>query len=132
MKAKITIHKEFSIGTTDKRIYGSFIEHLGRAIYKGIWEPGHPEADELGFRKDVIQLVREMGVPLVRYPGGNFLSGYNWEDGVGPLDKRPVKMDLAWMTLEPNKIGTNEFAEWARRAGSEVMMAVNLGTRGPD
>ncbi len=132
MKAKLTLHKEFSIGEVDKRIYGSFIEHLGRAVYRGIYEPNHPEADELGFRKDVIKLVKEMNVPFVRYPGGNFVSGYNWEDGVGPLDKRPVKMDLAWMTLEPNKIGTNEFAEWAKKAETDVMMALNLGTRGPD
>jgi alpha-N-arabinofuranosidase len=132
MKGKLTIHKEFAIGSVDKRIYGSFIEHLGRAVYNGIYEPKHREADELGFRKDVIDLVRELDVPMVRYPGGNFVSGYNWEDGVGPVDKRPVRQDLAWMTLEPNKIGTNEFARWARKARTEVMMAVNLGTRGPD
>jgi alpha-N-arabinofuranosidase len=132
MKGKMTIHREFSIGEVDKRIYGSFIEHLGRAVYGGIYEQGHPEADELGFRKDVIALIRELDVPIVRYPGGNFVSGYNWEDGVGPVEKRPARQDLAWMALEPNKIGTNEFAEWARRAGTEVMMAVNLGTRGPD
>ncbi|GHV14798.1 intracellular exo-alpha-(1-_5)-L-arabinofuranosidase 1 [Spirochaetia bacterium] len=132
MKAKVTLHREFSIGQVDKRIYGSFIEHLGRAVYKGIYEPKHPQADEKGFRKDVINLVRELQVPIVRYPGGNFVSGYNWEDGVGPVEKRPVRQDLAWMTLEPNKIGTNEFAEWARRAQTNVMYAVNLGTRGPD
>jgi alpha-N-arabinofuranosidase len=132
MKAKLTVHREFTIGQVDKRIYGSFIEHLGRAVYGGIYEPGHPEADDRGFRKDVIGLVRELNVPIVRYPGGNFVSGYNWEDGVGPVDKRPVRQDLAWMTLEPNKMGTNEFIEWARRANSQVMMAVNLGTRGPD
>jgi alpha-N-arabinofuranosidase len=132
MKAKLTIHREFSSGTVDKRIYGSFIEHLGRAVYRGIWEPGHREAGPQGFRRDVIRLVRELGVPLVRYPGGNFVSGYNWEDGVGPLDKRPARLDLAWMTLEPNRIGTNEFAQWTREAGTELMMAVNLGTRGPE
>ena len=132
MKAKITLHKEFSIGTVDKRLYGSFIEHLGRAVYNGIYEPGHPQADKKGFRKDVIKLVRELDVPIVRYPGGNFVSGYNWEDGIGPATKRPVRQDLAWMTLEPNKVGINEFAEWARLAGSEVMYAVNLGSRGPD
>jgi alpha-N-arabinofuranosidase len=132
MKGKMIIHREFSIGDVDKRIYGSFIEHLGRAVYSGIYEPGHKEADELGFRKDVIGLVRELDVPIVRYPGGNFVSGYNWEDGVGPVERRPVRQDLAWMTLEPNKIGTNEFVQWARRAGTGVMMAVNLGTRGPD
>jgi alpha-N-arabinofuranosidase len=132
MKGKMTIHREFSIGEVDKRLYGSFIEHLGRAVYGGIYEPKHPEADELGFRKDVISLVRELNVPIVRYPGGNFVSGYNWEDGVGPVEKRPVRMDLAWMTRESNRIGVNEFAGWARRAGTDVMMAVNLGTRGAD
>ncbi|GHU07646.1 intracellular exo-alpha-(1-_5)-L-arabinofuranosidase 1 [Spirochaetia bacterium] len=132
MKGKLTLHREFSIGKVDKRIYGSFIEHLGRAVYTGIYEPGHSQADEKGFRKDVINLVRELGVPVVRYPGGNFVSGYNWEDGIGPLEQRPVRQELAWSTLEPNRIGTNEFAEWARRAQSEVMMAVNLGTRGAE
>jgi alpha-N-arabinofuranosidase len=132
MKGKMTVHREFTIGEVDKRIYGSFIEHLGRAVYGGIYEPGHPQADDRGFRKDVLGLVRELDVPIIRYPGGNFVSGYNWEDGVGPVEKRPVRQDLAWMTLEPNTIGTNEFVEWARRANSQVMMAVNLGTRGPD
>jgi alpha-N-arabinofuranosidase len=132
MKAKLTLHSEFSIGEVDRRVYGSFIEHLGRAVYNGIYEPGHAKADEMGFRKDVLALVRELDVPIIRYPGGNFVSGYNWEDGVGPVEKRPARMDLAWMTLESNKIGINEFAEWSRRAGAAVMYAVNLGTRGPD
>jgi len=130
MKAKLTIHKEFSIGETDKRLYGSFIEHLGRAVYDGIYEPDHPQADENGFRKDVIELVKELDVPVVRYPGGNFVSGYNWEDGVGPVDLRPARLDLAWSTKESNRIGVNEFARWAKKANTEVMMAVNLGTRG--
>jgi alpha-N-arabinofuranosidase len=132
MKSKLTLHKEFAIGQVDKRIYGSFIEHLGRAVYNGIYEPGHPQADDKGFRTDVIKLVKELKVPVVRYPGGNFVSGYNWEDGIGPVEQRPARLDLAWMTLEPNKIGVNEFAEWARRANSEVMMAVNLGSRGAE
>ena len=132
MKAKITLHREFSIGSVDKRLFGSFIEHLGRAVYNGIYEPGHPQADDKGFRRDVIKLVRELDVPIVRYPGGNFVSGYNWEDGIGPVEKRPVRQDLAWSTLESNKVGLNEFAEWARRANSELMYAVNLGSRGPD
>ena len=132
MKAKLTLHSDYKIGAVDKRLYGSFIEHLGRAVYTGIYEPGHPQADELGFRKDVIDLVRELDVPIVRYPGGNFVSGYNWEDGVGPQEKRPKRLDLAWATTETNQVGINEFAKWAQKASTETMMAVNLGTRGAD
>jgi len=132
MKAKMILHREFTVGQSDRRLFGSFIEHLGRAVYNGIYEPGHPEADDMGFRKDVIKLVRELNVPIVRYPGGNFVSGYNWEDGIGPAGKRPVRQELAWMSLEPNTIGVNEFAEWAKRANTELMYAVNLGSRGPD
>ncbi|KHF41416.1 alpha-N-arabinofuranosidase [Halalkalibacter okhensis] len=132
MKATMTIDKEFKIGEIDDRIYGSFIEHLGRAVYGGIYEPDHPEADEQGFRKDVIELVKQLKVPLVRYPGGNFVSGYNWEDGVGPVAERPRRLDLAWRTTETNEIGTNEFMDWAKKVNAEVNMAVNLGTRGID
>ena len=132
MKAKITLAKEFRIGDIDKRIYGSFVEHLGRAVYGGIYEPGHPTADENGFRQDVIDLVKKMNVPIVRYPGGNFVSGYNWEDGVGPVEKRPRRLDLAWFTTEPNTFGTNEFMKWCKKANAECMMAVNLGTRGTE
>ena len=89
MKAKILVNKNFSIGEIDKRLYGSFIEHLGRAVYGGIYEPDHPTADKDGFREDVADLVKEMNVPVVRYPGGNFVSGYNWEDGTGDKSKRP-------------------------------------------
>ncbi len=131
-KAKMVLDKDYRIGQTDKRLFGSFIEHLGRAVYGGIYEPGHSMADEMGFRRDVIELVKELNVPIIRYPGGNFVSGYNWEDGVGPLDKRPRRTELAWMTVETNEVGTNEFASWAKKVDSEVMMAVNLGTRGPD
>ncbi|MCL2264695.1 MAG: alpha-N-arabinofuranosidase [Treponema sp.] len=130
MKAKITLHKEFSIGETDKRLFGSFIEHLGRAVYSGIYEPGHPQADSSGFRNDTAQLIKELDVSVIRYPGGNFVSGYNWEDGVGPLKDRPVRLDLAWFTKESNRFGTNEFAAWAKKVNAEVMMAVNLGTKG--
>ena len=130
--ARIILDPDFRIGTIDPRLYGSFVEHLGRCVYGGIYEPGHPTADDQGFRQDVLDLVRELGVPFVRYPGGNFLSGYNWEDGVGPVEDRPTRLDLAWRTTEPNLIGTNEFAEWAKRAGAEVNLAVNLGTRGVD
>ncbi len=131
-KANIVLDKEYKIGEIDKRLYGSFIEHLGRAVYGGIYQPDHPKADKAGFRTDVIDLVNELNVPVVRYPGGNFVSGYNWEDGVGPVKDRPRRTDLAWGTIETNQVGTNEFVDWAKAAGSDVMMAVNLGTRGAD
>jgi len=132
LKAQLTLHKEFSIGETDKRLFGSFIEHLGRAVYTGIYEPDHARADECGFRNDVISLVKELDVSVIRYPGGNFVSGYNWEDGVGPVEQRPARLDLAWSATESNRIGTNEFAAWAKKVNAEVMMAVNLGTRGAE
>ncbi len=130
MKAKLFADGRDRVGEIDPRLYGSFIEHLGRAVYGGVYEPEHPTADDMGFRGDVLAMVRELGVPVVRYPGGNFVSGYNWEDGVGPRDKRPKRLDLAWSSIEPNLIGIDEFQEWARRAGAETMLAVNLGTRG--
>ncbi len=132
MKAKITVNKKFTIGDIDRRIYGSFIEHLGRAVYDGLYEPTHPTADDQGFRTDVLELVKKLNVPILRYPGGNFVSGYNWEDGTGDKSKRPKRMDLAWGAIETNQVGIDEFQEWAKRANSEVMMAVNLGTRGMD
>ena len=131
MKAELMIHKNFVIDEIDPRIYGSFIEHLGRAVYGGIYEPTHPSADEEGFRKDVLDLVKEIGVPIVRYPGGNFVSGYNWEDGIGDKSKRPKRMELAWSVIETNEVGIDEFQEWAKLADTDIMMAVNLGTRGP-
>ncbi len=128
--AKITIAPDFKIGDIDRRIYGSFIEHLGRAVYGGIYDPKSPFADEQGFRRDTLKLVRELEVPVVRYPGGNFVSGYKWEDGVGPRENRPRRVDLAWSVIETNEVGLNEFSDWAKKAGTDVMMAVNLGTRG--
>ena len=131
-KARMILDRDYRIGVIDPRIYGSFIEHLGRAVYGGIYEPGHPLADEQGFRRDVLEKVRQIGVPVVRYPGGNFVSGFNWEDSVGPAEKRPKCLDLAWSTTESNQVGLHEFADWAQKAGSEVMYAINLGTRGPE
>lgn len=130
--AKVILDKDFQIGAVDPRLYGGFLEHLGRAIYGGIYEPGHATADDMGFRQDVLELVRELRVPIIRYPGGNFVSGYNWEDGVGPVEQRPRRLDLAWMSTETNQVGTNEFVAWAKRVGAEVNLAVNLGTRGID
>ena len=130
--ARLIADPDFRVGTVDPRLFGSFIEHLGRAVYTGIYEPDHADADDRGFRRDVMELVRELQVPIVRYPGGNFVSGYDWLDGVGPKDRRPTRLDLAWRTLEPNDVGTDEFCEWARRVGTEVNMAVNLGLGGID
>ena len=131
-KASAFFNSHYTVGETDPRIFGSFIEHLGRAVYTGIYEPGHPAADENGFRKDVIQLIRELNVPIVRYPGGNFVSAFRWEDSVGPKEDRPRRTELAWRTIETNQFGLNEFMDWCRKAGTEPMMAVNLGTRGID
>lgn len=131
MKAKIIVNKNFEIGEIDKRIYGSFVEHLGRCVYGGIYEPTHETANAFGFREDVLELVKEIDVPIVRYPGGNFVSGYNWEDGIGDKAKRPKKQDLAWKSIETNEVGIDEFQEWARQANTQINMAVNLGTRGP-
>lgn len=129
---EVRLHRDFAIGTTHPRLFGAFIEHLGRCVYGGIFEPGHPAADARGFRQDVMTLVRELSPTIMRYPGGNFVSGYNWEDGVGPVAERPRRLDLAWMSTETNQFGTNEFIDWCRAAGIEPMLAVNLGTRDGD
>jgi alpha-N-arabinofuranosidase len=130
--ATVVLDKDYRIGEIDKRIYGSFIEHLGRAVYGGIYEPGHPTADENGFRRDVIEMVKKLNVPVVRYPGGNFVSGFNWEDSIGPRGMRPHRLDLAWSTTETNEVGLHEFAAWAKKVNADVMYAVNLGTRGAE
>ena len=129
-KAEVIIDKNFITGKIDRRIYGSFIEHLGRAVYDGIYQPGLDVSDEQGFRKDTMELVKELNVPIVRYPGGNFVSGFKWEDSIGPKADRPKRVDLAWGVVETNQFGLNEFCDWARKADTDVMMAVNLGTRG--
>ena len=129
MRVKATLHREFNIAEIDDRIYSAFIEHMGRAIYTGIYEPDHATADEDGFRGDVLGLVRDLKIPAIRYPGGNFVSAYNWEDGVGPKEDRPVRLDLAWRSKETNQVGINEFARWAQKADIEMILAVNLGSR---
>jgi alpha-L-arabinofuranosidase len=120
------------IGEIDPRLFGASLEHLGRCVYTGIYEPKHPHADGHGFRTDVLQLARELGATIVRYPGGNFVSAYRWEDGVGPLADRPVRLDPAWRSIERNEFGTDEFIDWVRLVGAEPMLSVNLGTRGVD
>lgn len=118
------------IASIPPRIFGSFVEHLGRCVYGGIFDPDSPHADPQGFREDVLHLVRNLGVTCVRYPGGNFVSGYRWEDGTGPRESRPVRRDLAWHMTEPNLVGIDDFYRWSQRAGTEIMLAVNMGTRG--
>jgi alpha-L-arabinofuranosidase len=130
LSASLTLSPDFVVAPVRRRTFGSFVEHMGRCVYTGIYEPGHPTADEDGFRADVLALTRELGVTLVRYPGGNFVSGYRWEDGVGPRADRPVRRDLAWRSIESNEVGIDEFARWAAKADVELMYAVNLGTRG--
>lgn len=129
-KASIIINKDFQKGKIDERIYGSFVEHMGRVVYGGIYEPGHALADEDGFRTDVLEKVRDMGVTAVRYPGGNYVSCYDWRDSVGPAKKRPRRLEIAWRAIETNEFGINEFMRWAKKAGVEPVFAVNLGTKG--
>jgi len=130
LRSSITLDPAFVVGPVRPRTFGSFVEHLGRCVYTGIYEPEHPTADAHGFRQDVIDLTRDLGVTTIRYPGGNFVSAYRWEDGIGPVDQRPRRLDLAWHCTEPNWFGVDEFMRWCEKTGVEPMMAINLGTRG--
>jgi alpha-N-arabinofuranosidase len=130
LQVSVTIDPEAVIAPVNRRLFGSFVEHMGRGVYGGLYQPGHPSADEDGFRTDVLALVRELGVSIVRYPGGNFVSGYRWEDGVGPVAHRPARFERAWRGIEPNSFGLDEFARWSTKAAAEMLVAVNLGTRG--
>lgn len=127
-KARIKIDTDRVIGEVDKKIYGNFVEHLGRCVYGGIYEEGSALSDDRGFRKDVLEAVKNLNVSITRYPGGNFVSNYHWLDGVGPKDERPPRMELAWGRLESNRFGTNEFMEYAREIGTEPYFSVNMGT----
>ena len=130
--ARMIVSKDFKIGKTSNELFGSFIEHMGCVVYNGIYEPDHPQADKNGFRKDVLELIRDLKLSVIRYPGGNFTSGYNWEDGIGPKENRKPKLDLAWRAIEPNSFGLDEFMKWIKIVGAEPIMTVNLGTRGAD
>lgn len=130
-QARLVLDPAFAVGAVDPRLFGSFVEHVGRCVYTGIYEPGHPAADRDGLRTDVLALIRELGVTVIRYPGGNFVSGYNWEDGVGPAARRPARLDPAWRSIETNEFGLGEFMSFLGKLGPvEPMLAVNLGTRG--
>jgi len=126
--ARIKFDTDRIIGEVDKNLYGNFVEHLGRCVYGGIYEPGSPLSDANGFRKDVLEAVKGLNVSLIRYPGGNFVSNYHWIDGVGPKNERVPRMELAWARLETNEFGTNEFIKYCRAVGSEPYLSVNMGT----
>jgi alpha-N-arabinofuranosidase len=130
IQATVHLDTQHHAGSIDPRIFGGFLEHLGRSIYDGIYDPGNPLSDERGFRRDVIEALRPLAMPVMRYPGGNFVSCYDWKHGIGPRDRRPVRPDYAWRSLESNQVGTDEFMEWARLLDTEPMLAVNLGTAG--
>jgi len=130
--AKVVLSKDYIVGKTEDKLFGSFIEHMGATVYNGIFEPGHYRADEDGFRQDVMELIRELNLSCIRYPGGNFVSGFNWEDSVGPVQNRPRRLDLAWKAIEPNTFGLNEFMKFMGKISCEPIMTVNLGTKGVD
>ena len=130
--AKVILSRDYKVGKTEDGLFGSFVEHMGATVYNGIFEPGHTEADKNGFRQDVIELVKQLKLSSIRYPGGNFVSGFNWEDSIGPVEKRPTRLDLAWKAIEPNTFGLNEFMKWIKMVSCNPIMAVNLGTRGAD
>jgi alpha-L-arabinofuranosidase len=129
---KVYVDTRRTVAPLDRNLFGSFLEHLGRAIYEGIYDPGSKLSDANGFRKDVMDEIRQMGVPIIRYPGGNFVSGYNWLDGVGPKQDRPRVLDKAWDTLNTNQFGTDEFMTWCKAVGTLPLMGLNLGTGTPE
>jgi alpha-N-arabinofuranosidase len=128
----ITVHTKFQIGSVDPRIFGGFLEHLGRAVYEGVYDPDSSHADQDGFRSDVLDALRRLDMTAMRYPGGNFASGYHWLDGIGPVEERPTVRELAWQSLEPNRFGTDEFIKLCRKMGWTPMLTVNLGTGTPE
>jgi alpha-N-arabinofuranosidase len=125
---QIDIDTRRTLPSLDRNLFGSFLEHLGRAIYEGVYEPNSKFADANGFRKDVLEEVRKLNVPIIRYPGGNFVSGYHWLDGVGPKQDRPKVLDKAWNSIESNQFGINEFLAWCKLAGTTPLLGLNFGT----
>jgi alpha-L-arabinofuranosidase len=126
--ARIVLDADRAVGEISPLLFGGFVEHLGRCVYGGIYDPDSPLSDERGFRTDVLAALKDMRLTTVRYPGGNFVSGYDWRDGVGPRDRRPRRRDLAWQSIETNQFGTDEFMQWCRALGAEPMMGLNFGT----
>src|SRR3984893_3187440 len=130
--SRIFIDSRRTIAPLDRNLFGSFLEHLGRAIHEGIYDPASKLSDSNGIRKDVMDEVKNLGVPIIRYPGGNFVSGYNWLDGVGPRQDRPRELHKAWSSIASNQFGTNEFMAWCKALGAEPLMGLNLGTGTPE
>lgn len=130
-RAEVYLHTEHRVGRIDERIFSGFLEHMGRAVYEGVYDPGNPLSDEQGFRTDVLDTLRQLRMPMVRYPGGNFVSNHDWRHAVGPRDQRPVRPDFAWRSIETHQFGTDEFMDWCKELGTEPMIAVNLGTGTP-
>jgi alpha-N-arabinofuranosidase len=128
----LTLHTQFQIGQVDERIFGGFLEHMGRAVYEGVYDPNSAHADEDGFRTDVLAALKRLQYTIMRYPGGNFVSGYHWQDGIGPREQRPTVRDLAWQSIEPNQIGTDEYMQLCRKMNWTPMLTVNLGTGSPE
>lgn len=128
MDAILHLDTQHHVGPIDRRIFSGFLEHLGRAVYEGVYDPGNPLSDARGFRRDVLDALRPLAMPLIRYPGGNFVSCYDWRDGIGPCANRPTRPDFAWKSVETNQFGTDEFLAWCQDLGTAPMMAVNLGT----
>jgi alpha-N-arabinofuranosidase len=126
----LKLSTDYAVASVDRRLFSGFVEHLGRCVYEGIYDPGSPLADEQGWRRDVIEAIKPLAMPLMRYPGGNFVSCYDWWDGIGPRENRPRRLDYAWKSVETNHVGIDEFVRWCRQVETEPMMAVNLGTRG--
>ncbi len=126
--AEVHLHTEHRIAPVDARIFGGFLEHMGRAVYGGVFDPGNPLSDERGYRTDVMEVLRSLRMPMIRYPGGNFVSNHDWRHAVGPRDQRPRRPDFAWRSIETHQFGTDEFMEWCDALGTAPMMAVNLGT----
>ena len=130
--ARVYFDTRRTVSPIDRNLFGSFLEHLGRAIYEGIYDPGSKLSDSNGFRKDTLEEIRKINVPIIRYPGGNFVSGYNWLDGIGPKKDRPVVLDKAWNSLNSNQFGTDEFMAWCKLANTKPLMGLNLGTGTPE
>src|SRR3984893_15502661 len=129
---RVYVDSRRTVAPLDRNLFGSFLEHLGRAIYEGIYDPASKLSDSNGLRKDVVDEIRQLGVPIVRYPGGNFVSGYNWLDGGGPKQDRPRVLDKAWNAINSNQLGTNECMMWCKACGTEPLMGLNLGTGTPE